>query len=94
MPALGLGVFRGSYETPQGTARSSWIRSDERFELKVTVPANTTAEVWVPTSGGDVDAPSRATFDRTVGAYAIYSVPSGELTFRSHAGRTPTRVAG
>jgi alpha-L-rhamnosidase len=89
-----LRYVRGSYETPQGTARSSWTRSDRRFELKVTVPPNTTAEVWVPSGGGEVDAPSRATYDRTDGAYAVYSVPAGEFTFRSHAGSDETPIAG
>ena len=28
-------------------------------------------------------APSRATFERTEGSYAVYSVPAGELTFTS-----------
>jgi alpha-L-rhamnosidase len=81
---------RGSYETPQGTARSSWARSERRFELKVTVPANTTAEVWVPSVDGDVHAPSRATYDRTDGDYTVYAVPAGEFTFRSTTQQIPT----
>ena len=73
----------GSYETPQGLAQSSWTRSDEGFELTVTVPSNTTAEVWVPHGGGEVDAPPRATFQRVDGDYAVYGVPSGQFTFSS-----------
>ncbi len=71
----------GSYETPQGTARSSWTRSDDGFELTVTVPANTRAEVWVPHGDGEVEAPARTTFERVEGGYSVYSVPSGEFTF-------------
>jgi alpha-L-rhamnosidase len=70
---------RTSYETPQGTARSSWRKSGSRFVLDITVPANTTAEVWVPGSRGT--APSRATFHRMDGEYAVYTVPSGQFTF-------------
>jgi alpha-L-rhamnosidase len=50
------------------------------------VPANTSAEVWVPNGGGRVEAPSRATLDRVEGEYSVYSVPSGEFSFTSPAG--------
>jgi alpha-L-rhamnosidase len=79
-----LRYAEGSYATPQGVARSSWTRSEHRFTLSVTVPANTTAEVWVPTGGGQATLkPDRATFQRGEGAYAVYSVPAGEFAFRS-----------
>jgi alpha-L-rhamnosidase len=86
-PVGDLRSVRGSYETPQGTARSAWTRSERGFRLTVTVPANTSAEVWVPNGGGRVDAPPRATLDRVEGEYSVYSVPSGELSFTSPAGR-------
>jgi alpha-L-rhamnosidase len=77
-----LRFVEGSYETPQGTAESSWTRSERRFALTVTVPANTTAEVWVPTDGRRiVQTPARATFERVEGGYTVYSVPSGGFTF-------------
>jgi alpha-L-rhamnosidase len=85
-PVGDLRYVRGSYETPHGTARSSWARSDHRFRLTVAVPANTSAEVWVPHGGGRVQAPSRATLDRVDGDYSVFSVPSGEFTFTSPAG--------
>jgi hypothetical protein len=49
-----LRYVEGSDETPQGTAESSWTRSEHRFELTVTVPSNTTAEVWAPTDGRQI----------------------------------------
>ncbi|WP_442576366.1 FIMAH domain-containing protein [Microbacterium sp. F51-2R] len=46
------------------------------------MPANTTAEVWVPTGGDQaVLTPPRATFDRTDGDFAVYTVGAGEFTF-------------
>ncbi|MFF5081781.1 family 78 glycoside hydrolase catalytic domain [Actinoplanes sp. NPDC000266] len=68
----------GTYETRQGTARSSWTKKDGRFALTVTVPANTTAEVWAPAGS---KASGRATFQRTEGAYAVFSVPAGTHHF-------------
>jgi len=77
-----LTFVRGSYETPQGLARSEWTRKDGRFRLAVTVPPNTTAEVWVPTVDGAVlGTPHRARFLRMDGSYAVYRVASGSYTF-------------
>jgi alpha-L-rhamnosidase len=82
-PVGDLRYVRTSYETPQGTARSSWTRTGERFVLEVTVPANTTAEVWLPTGDGPTTAPSRATFVRAEKEHTVYAVPSGRHTFSS-----------
>jgi alpha-L-rhamnosidase len=77
-----LTFVKDSYQTPQGEARSEWTRSDARFRLSVTVPANTAAEVWVPLQGGQVvAAPDRAEFQRVDGGYAVYRVGSGSFTF-------------
>jgi alpha-L-rhamnosidase len=77
-----LTFVRGSYETPQGLARSEWTRKDGRFRLAVTVPPNTTAEVWVPTVDGAVlGTPHRARLLRIDGNYAVYRVASGSYTF-------------
>ena len=77
-----LTFVRGSYETPQGTARSEWTRKDGRFQLTVTVPPNTAAEVFVPTADGAVArTPPRARFLGMDGGYAVYRVASGSYTF-------------
>lgn len=81
-PAGDLTHVKGSFVTPQGTAASEWAKSDERFTLTVEVPANTTAEVWVPSDGKQaVLTPARATFDRIEGDYAVYEVGAGRFTF-------------
>ncbi|MGJ6965899.1 family 78 glycoside hydrolase catalytic domain [Streptosporangium sp. G11] len=83
-PVGDLRYAQGSYRTPHGEARSSWTKSDRRFELKVTVPSNTTAEVRLPVAGGwSAQAPARATHVRAEAGYAIYTVPSGDFTFTS-----------
>jgi alpha-L-rhamnosidase len=80
-PVGDLSYVRTSYETPQGTARGSWTRTEGRFVLDVTVPANTTAEVWLPTGDGRATAPARARFARVEKGYTVYTVPSGRFTF-------------
>jgi alpha-L-rhamnosidase len=77
-----LTFVKGGYQTPQGLVRSEWTRPQGRFGLTVAVPANTTAEVWVPLLGGRVvHTPSRAEFVRSDGDYAVYRVGSGSFTF-------------
>jgi alpha-L-rhamnosidase len=85
-PAGDLTWVEGSFETPRGLASSRWDKTDERFTLAVEVPANTTAEIWVPT-GGDraVLTPPRATFERVDGNFAVYSVGAGRFTFTAPA---------
>ncbi|MGP4103577.1 family 78 glycoside hydrolase catalytic domain [Nonomuraea sp. KM90] len=86
-PVGDLTFVKGSYETPQGTVRSEWTRSERRFTLTVDVPANTTAEIWVPAKDRRlVTAPHRATFLRMDGGHAVYGVDSGSFTFRAAAG--------
>jgi hypothetical protein len=86
-PAIvgGLTHAAGSYVTPQGKAAVSWAVHAGRVDLRVTVPANTTAEVWVPSSGRPVTAPAGATLARqdTVGGvrYAVYQVGAGSFRF-------------
>ncbi|WP_239123207.1 alpha-L-rhamnosidase [Rhizocola hellebori] len=79
-----LTSVKGSYQTPQGIVRSEWSKGPNRFELSVSVPPNTTAEIWVPRQGGRVvREPRRAEFVRLDGDYAVYRVPPGSFTFVS-----------
>ncbi|HJP80491.1 MAG TPA: family 78 glycoside hydrolase catalytic domain [Pseudonocardiaceae bacterium] len=87
-PAIvgGLTHAAGSYTTPQGSASVSWsVTANGQVELQATIPPNTTAEIWLPTSGQPVTAPAGATFSRndTVGGiqYAVYGVSSGTFQF-------------
>ncbi|MGX7671463.1 family 78 glycoside hydrolase catalytic domain [Plantactinospora sp. DSM 117369] len=77
-----LSYAEGSYHTPAGEARSRWHKDGHSFRLTVTVPTNTTAEVWVPTQGARVvGTPDRADFVRVDGGHAVYRVASGSYTF-------------
>ncbi|MEV0621980.1 family 78 glycoside hydrolase catalytic domain [Nonomuraea sp. NPDC050404] len=81
-PVGNLTSVKGRYETPQGTARSEWTRTEGRFRLMVDVPPNTTAEVWVPAKERRlVTVQGRATFLRMDGGHAVYAAASGTHTF-------------
>lgn len=72
----------GSYRSPQGLIRSEWLLDDDRFDLTVEVPSNTTAEIWVPrVYKNAVSTPSRAKFLRSEDGYDVYQVGSGIYTF-------------
>jgi alpha-L-rhamnosidase len=85
-PVGTLGHVAGTRETPHGTVSSEWTkRADGSLALDVTIPANTSAEIWVPTLGKGAGAPAGATFvrDETAGdsTYAVYSVDPGSYSF-------------
>ncbi|MFI9809140.1 family 78 glycoside hydrolase catalytic domain [Streptomyces sp. NPDC052301] len=78
-PGDGLTSAAGTYRTPFGTAESSWSVSGGQVTLDVTVPANVTATVVVPTSRpGSVEAPPQAV---PAGTAAAYHLPAGRYTF-------------
>ena len=47
-PADDLDWVNCSYESVNGTIVSNWKKDGDIFELQVTVPANTTARIYLP----------------------------------------------
>lgn len=43
---------KARHESPRGTIRCDWRRTEDAFELEVRIPANTSATVEVPATGG------------------------------------------
>ncbi|KAH6665330.1 putative alpha-L-rhamnosidase [Plectosphaerella plurivora] len=80
-PVGDLTSAEGTYMTTGGEARSEWTKGDGVFFLKVTVPANTRAEVRVP--GDEVEASGRAKLEGREDGYSVFSVPSGVHTFEA-----------
>jgi alpha-L-rhamnosidase len=79
-----LTSVKGSYRSPQGLIRSEWVKDVDRFDMTVEVPANTSAEVWVPrVYKNRVSTPRRAKLVRTDQGYDVYRVGSGVYTFAS-----------
>ncbi|TAG22133.1 MAG: alpha-L-rhamnosidase [Cytophagia bacterium] len=48
---------KGSYQSVYGEIGSDWKRENGQFVLNVTIPVNTTAEVWVPSGENDAVVP-------------------------------------
>jgi len=82
---------KARYNSPHGTVTSAWKREPGRFTLDVTIPANTTATVHVPSRASapategrvKADPSEGVTFLRREGDRAVYSIVSGSYQFES-----------
>lgn len=80
---------RGSYESIHGRIVSDWKRANGSLTLNVTIPANTTATIYVPTSdaarvteGGKTAAEAKGVrFLRAEAGAAVYEVGGGSYRF-------------
>ena len=85
----GLTHARDTYNSIRGEILSVWTTESGRFELNVTVPANTTAEVWVPANDADhvteggkaVASADGVRFLRQEDGCAVFEVGSGAYRF-------------
>ncbi len=82
---------KARYDSIRGTIASAWRMKDQKFEMDVTIPANCSAQVYVPATGpDDVSEHGRpaakaegVTYFRQDGPYAVFEVGSGEYGFVS-----------
>ena len=96
----GLEHVAASLQTVRGEVASSWRRSGDDFELDVTVPADATAEVTVPTRPGDevresgveAGASEGVAFVRDEGTARVYRTGSGTFHFLAGPPRRPNRA--
>jgi alpha-L-rhamnosidase len=90
-PGGGLTWAQGSYDSIQGPITSAWQLTNNLLTLNVTIPANTTAEIHVPTTNAGAITESGVPAASSQGvAYvgvsnhaAIYTVGSGNYLFLS-----------
>jgi hypothetical protein len=51
-PVEGLDWVKAEHDSPYGTIRSQWVKSENGFKLEVDIPVNTTATVYLPVKPG------------------------------------------
>jgi alpha-L-rhamnosidase len=91
LPVGDLTWVKASYESLHGRIATHWKRENGRFSLEVTIPANTTAEVYVPakdpsvvTESGIPIAKAKAVkFLRMQDTAGVYAIGSGTYRFES-----------
>ena len=85
-PAGDLSWAKGTYNSVRGVISSDWTKSKDRFTLNVSIPANTTSEIWIKCKengkileGGKTLDPSYS--PRYTNGYAVIDVGSGTYQF-------------
>jgi alpha-L-rhamnosidase len=87
--ADGLEWVRCSYDSPYGRIETRWRLKEGRLNLEVTVPANTTATIYVPTAQpGAVKESGRPASEsvkllRAEPGAALYQVGGGHYAFEA-----------
>jgi len=84
-PGGGLTRAKGRYKSIRGPIASTWRIEDQRFSLRITIPANTSATVIVPTAAPQeplaADATPGVAFQRPLPRARVYRVDSGQYEF-------------
>ncbi len=88
-PVKGLDWVRAEHQCPYGTIRSAWENQGGVFTLNISIPANTTAEVWVPVADASVVRESgipaqeseAVKFVRVEDGCSVFETGSGEFAF-------------
>ena len=90
-PALGEGIdwAKCSYESIRGMISCSWKKSGGKLAIDVTIPPNTTAEVYIPASGPHIVTESGKPaitaegvhFVKMDSGYAVFEIGGGNYKF-------------
>jgi alpha-L-rhamnosidase len=90
-PVGDIAWARGSYDSIRGKIACHWLRDGDGFALSVTIPANATATLHVPTkdaqgiteSGRPASTAPGVEFQRVEGDSAVFRIGSGSYEFTS-----------
>ena len=90
-PAPNLTWVKGEYRSVRGPVASEWHVAEGNINLRVAIPANMSATVYVPTrdstavkeSGRPAGEASAVRFLRTEAEAAVYEVGSGDFVFEA-----------
>ena len=83
-PTAGLTWAKGSYQSVMGLISSDWKIENNKLGLAVSIPVNTTAEIWVASMENDtVIETSDSTLKRSrfEKGYSVFEVGSGSYRF-------------
>jgi alpha-L-rhamnosidase len=90
-PGGGLTYARAGLRSMYGLIKSEWTLQNDTFDWQITVPANTTATVYVPAvddsrvteNGQPVESAGAVAFLRRENGFAVFAVEAGEYSFSS-----------
>ena len=75
---------KSSYQSPYGLIRSDWKKENNILEMKVEIPANTSATIYLPTNqeGSVTENGKKTTVSKTADSKYFCKVGSGSYIFR------------
>jgi alpha-L-rhamnosidase len=84
-PAGDLTWTKGSYQSVKGKISSEWKIENAKYSLSVSIPANTTAEVWIRSKENSPinEGGKEVTGVRYENGYAVIKMGSGMYSFTS-----------
>jgi len=90
-PAGGITYVKAHYDSIHGQVRSNWQIKDDAFTLNVTIPANTSAKVFIPAASKEYVTESGTSPAKVKGVKflkmdnntAVYQIGSGDYSFKS-----------
>lgn len=82
-PVGDLTFARGTFRSPYGLITSEWKKGNGNFELFVSIPANTTAVVYMPVAdGAPVYVDGKPVKTRMINGKVVCDIGSGDYHFR------------
>ncbi|MEO7991694.1 MAG: family 78 glycoside hydrolase catalytic domain [Chryseolinea sp.] len=84
-PAGDLTWAKGSYQSVKGKISSEWKIENGKYSLSISIPANTTAEVWIRSKENSpvIEEGKEVKVIRYENGYAVMKVGSGSYSFTS-----------
>src|SRR5690606_28471651 len=78
----GLDYAKASYRTMHGAIESHWRRDGDALHWSIRIPANTSAQVFIPSEPGTEVETDGLVVSRGAGAFAVGEAPAGRYEFR------------
>lgn len=91
-PAGDLTWVKCSYQSIQGEIKTHWERTDNTFQLRVAIPANTSALVYLPASGNATITEGQKPIEQINGIKAIPGKDAGFKCFEVSSGNYDFQV--
>lgn len=80
-PGGGVDRAKSRFDSVHGPITTRWTSGPEGFELDLSIPANTTAEVWIPAEKASDVSHGATKFLRMEDGCAVFAAPSGTHHF-------------
>ncbi|MFF3395073.1 alpha-L-rhamnosidase [Streptomyces sp. NPDC002669] len=80
-PGGGVGEAKARFDSPYGPVTTHWTTANGGFRLTVSLPVNTTAEIWIPARDASEVAHEEVEFLRMEDGCAVFAAGSGRYEF-------------